>query len=237
VKRSSSLLLVVAILGVGSLGGCSSAEGALGEATPPEGAALEAMARKPTAAPASRPFIAKVSARSGTGCPEGSTLVDVSDDGQTFTLFFSEYEASVQPGTKSAQSNCNLVIDLEAANKTTFAVTSLFYSGYAFLEREGMTATQSTDYSFKGPVDVTRSGLSSLTGPLDREFLYQDDVAPLEGKKAKCMKKGKLHVRTEIQITNDPALQGSGYINTVAVDGNVEGRPALRFRIAAEPCP
>jgi hypothetical protein len=172
----------------------------------------------------------------GTGCPEGSWLAERSEDGQTFTLAFAEYEASVTPGVRVARSRCHVTVEIRAAKDARFAVASFYYTGSVFLDRPGMEAEQTASYSFKGPAEATSEARVAFAGITNEPYVFDDTVEPRSEKASGCGKQGKLHIRTDLTVKNDPARSGSGFLNAFAVDGNLESRPTLRVRVVALPC-
>lgn len=178
--------------------------------------------------------VAGVSAE-GPGCRPGTWTVDVSPDGKAFTFVFSQYQASLSPGSARAGTHCQLKLDLTAGADQSLSVAELFYSGFAFLDRAGMHASQTASYSLDGPTFTSADSRSDLQGPTADEYVYQDEVAPARRKRSRCGKRATLHARTELEIDNDSGASGTGYLNLLAADGTARTAP-LRLRVETEPC-
>src|SRR5690242_7308718 len=124
------------LLGVGLLavlGGCAAPDD---EAPPGE----EDLGRIPLELRGQKPinhregaYFANVKAR-GSGCPAGTWDAAISDDGETFTLTYSAFEAQVGPGKAVDTKECQLEIDLSSGDGVSYSVASFYYQGYVLLE-------------------------------------------------------------------------------------------------------
>src|SRR6185436_3537723 len=120
-------------------------------------------------------YFASVTAN-GSGCPAGTWDAAISSDGQTFTLRFSQYETTIDPGQAIAIKDCQLQIKLHSPQGLSYSVSSFYYSGYAFLDQEGMTAAQTAKYYFQGNPVAASENRSDLVGPLDKEYVFNDSI-------------------------------------------------------------
>src|SRR6185369_13803335 len=132
--------------------------------------------------------------------------------------------------------DCQLDVALIGTSPLTFAVGALYYQGYVALDRPGMQATQSAEYSF-GPAGLI-AGLipgeaggiagaiagalgggvrsqNNITGPTDRSFTYADTVNI--GKWSECAPLANLHINTQLKLQNDQFRSGAGYLNNATV--------------------
>jgi hypothetical protein len=168
----------------------------------------------------------------GSGCPKGTWNASISPDGQTFTVAFSAYQAQVNPGQASDFKDCQLDVAILGTAKLKFDIASFYYQGYVALENPGMRAVQSADYSFNAAgvitglvgIDIPLGGevhsQSVTTGPISDSFLNTDNVGG--GRWSPCGKANDLHVRTHLQLLNDPSASGQGYVNNSTVDGTLK---------------
>lgn len=108
-------------------------------------------------------YFASVTAN-GTGCPAGTWDAAISSDGQTFTLRFSQYETSLNPGQVIAAKDCQLAIKLHSPQGLSYSVSSFYYSGYGFLDAPGMTGRQTAKYYFQGNPVASSENRSDLVG-------------------------------------------------------------------------
>jgi hypothetical protein len=177
------------------------------------------------------PYFISVTAN-GTGCPVGTWDAAVADDGETFTVRFSAYEASISPGAARSIKDCQLAIKLNSPQGLSYSVSKLFYSGYAALDTAGMTARQTASYYFQGNPLASSDGRTDLTGPTDNSFVYNDSVGIADLVWSKCGASRDLNVATRMIINNNRAKSGSGYMNTSAVDGSI----SLKFRLSWRSC-
>jgi hypothetical protein len=192
----------------------------------------------------------------GSGCPKGSWTAGISPDGQTFTITFSQYETRVSPGQAQDVRDCQLDVSLIGTSPLTFAVGALYYQGYVALDRPGMEATQSAEYSFgpagliAGLIPGNAGGIAgaiagaisggvrsqnAMAGPTDRSFTYADTVNI--GKWSDCAPFTNLHINTQLTLQNDGARSGSGYLNNATVDGTLSFAWKLNWKNCTPPPP
>lgn len=117
----------------------------------------------------------------GSACPEGSTVANISPDNTALTIFFSEYNVTVDStSTPRASKSCQLQFNLDVPAGWRYSIFAIDYRGYANLDA-GVTSEQKTSYSFSGtgaaPKDL---GSLNLTGPYSDEFIHTAAI-PLSG--------------------------------------------------------
>lgn len=157
---------------------------------------------------------------SGTGCPPGTWDAAISEDGETFTLRFAAYEAIVAEGQRSSMKDCQIDVDLRSPEGLSYAVASFHYQGYVLLENPGMTARQTASYAFQGE-RRSAADRDAIAGPADESYLHSDEVPPNRRVWSPCRRDGVLHVRTRLDVRNDPRGTGNGFINVSTVDGAI----------------
>jgi hypothetical protein len=180
----------------------------------------------------------------GKGCKKDTWLSEISPDGQTFTILFSEYEARVAAGEKVADSNCQLTIRLRSPSGLSYSLADFFYQGEAYLDAKGMKATQTSSYYFQGnPIDQPRA-TSQISGPTNVDatgnaqvsnYQYQDTIGIADLVWSPCGVDRRLNIKTSINVTNNAASTGNGFINTTSIDGS--SKLVLRFKLNWRTCP
>lgn len=155
----------------------------------------------------------------GTGCPDGTWDVAISEDGETFTLRFNAYEATIAAGQAVDLKDCRIDIQLRSGEGTQFAVAQFAYQGFVFLEKDGMSAEQSANYFFRR-VRPRLVNTNQLRGPKEESYIFTDDIRA-GGEWSACGRDDTLHVDTRLQVRNDRGLTGEGYINSAVLDGAV----------------
>lgn len=181
-------------------------------------------------------FLADVTAL-GTGCPEGSWDASISDDGQTFTLRMNQYEAALQPNEEKATKDCRISVKLSSPSGMAYSVASFYYSGYVFLDQEGMRGTYAAKYSFLEAPGVERRADRDVTrGPSDQEFVFASDPRPIW---SPCGGSSTLNIDTRITVANNRRKTGSAFMNNSAVDGSLgdnDGSLAMKWRLGWRRC-
>jgi hypothetical protein len=165
----------------------------------------------------------------GTGCPPGTWDIAISEDGETFTLRFNAYEATISEGQRQAVKDCQIDVDLGSPEGLSYAIASFHYQGYVLLEKPGMTARQTASYAFRGKRQ-NAADRNQIVGPADESYLYSDDVPPNRLVWSSCRRDEVLHVRTRLDVRNDPRRTGSGFINVASVDGALSFEWKLLWR-------
>jgi hypothetical protein len=235
-KFEKGLTLVSALAISMALGGCSGASDEAADETMVDSPLTgvddwQAYAKQLAGPPGT--FFAQVKAN-GSGCPAGTWDASIAPDGQTFTVTFSQYEVSVNPGQLLSMKDCALGIRLHSPQGYSYAVGDFYYSGYAYLDRAGMKGRQTTKYYFQGnpaPAD-SASKLVDIAGPYDSDFVFQEQVGITDQVWSACGTERDLNVQSRLRLLNDPRKKGTGIMNTLSVDGNVQ----LQFHLSWKKC-
>lgn len=93
----------------------------------------------------------------GSGCPYGTVANSTDASKEVLTLLFSDYVASIGPGTKVAdrRKNCAISLDIHYPQGYQYAIFTADYRGYADLEY-GVTGEQQSTYYFAGQQQQVR---------------------------------------------------------------------------------
>ena len=159
----------------------------------------------------------------GSGCPEGTAAVAVSDDKTAFTVTYSAYTAQVGPAAEPTDRrvNCQLAMVANIPQGYTYAIAAADYRGYAFLAR-GAWGLEKASYYFQGsPGTEYRS--HRIDGPQDDNFAFTDETAIAALVWARCGVKRNFNVNTELRVNagwSNPNKNPS-YLNMDSTDISV----------------
>lgn len=177
----------------------------------------------------------------GTGCPplmgldKYSWEANISPDGETFTITFSQYEATVNPTTPLfVTKDCTLGINVRVPNGFTYAVSAFDYGGYVFLDSVGMRATQKAEYYFQGDQIRSVNGNTLIIGPESNDYILHDEISTASLVWAPCGASRLLNVKTRLTLQNNTSKTGTGYINTSVIDGRVTFTINLKWALCTE---
>ncbi|TDB99238.1 DUF4360 domain-containing protein [Actinomadura sp. 7K534] len=159
----------------------------------------------------------------GSGCPEGTAAVAVSDDKEAFTVTYSDYMA-VTGGSSSPtefRKNCQINMKVHVPQGFTYAIASADYRGFAFLQ-PGATAMERASYYFQG-MPQTSAVSHTLAGEyIDNwQFTDENDVAQLVYKP--CGEERNFNINTELRVfrgSSDPAK--TSFISMDSTDGSIQ---------------
>lgn len=173
----------------------------------------------------------------GSGCPtDSSVATDISDDGQAFTVTFSEFAAGIGGGLRPVDSrkNCALQATLSVPAGWQFSIATFTYRGYMQLDA-GIKASHSTQYWFQGESN-TGHIKAEVTGPEARDFVYSDRVGfqsvYIPTSWSPCNKERTLVINPSVALRKLPSASAhaTGYIANDSVDGGVENVFGLAWR-------
>ncbi|MER6674806.1 DUF4360 domain-containing protein [Streptomyces sp. NPDC000983] len=206
------------------------------------GAALAALVATALPAHAADPFddpppdkiIIKVATVNGSGCPQGTTAVAVSEDNTAFTVTYSEYLAQVGGNSDPTafRKNCQLNLVVHVPQGFTYAVASADYRGFASLQN-GASAVQRASYYFQGsPQTAYRS--HPFSGPLDDNWQATDSTEWAQLVWAPCGVQRNFNINTELRVNRgtSPADKVS-FMTMDSTDGDI----STVYHLAWKECP
>ncbi|MEE1941207.1 DUF4360 domain-containing protein [Streptomyces sp. TRM 70361] len=168
----------------------------------------------------------------GSGCPLGTAAVAVAPDNTAFTVTYSDYIASVGVGSKPMdfRKNCQLNLAVRVPQGFTYAIASVNYRGYAYLEK-GATATQKAQYFFQGQAE-TRSGTHQLAGPYDENWQSTDEVPVGSLAWAPCGELRNFNINTELRVSGGSSntAETTSFIAMDSTDGSVNTTYQLAWK-------
>jgi hypothetical protein len=231
-KLSSSLAISLVAL-VACIGGTGCAADSTDTPDDVGGSTSEALGATINVPNPSGAYFASVTAN-GTGCPAGSWDAAISPDGAAFTVTFSQYETLVGPGKAFDIKDCTIAIDLRSPSGLSFTVSSFYYQGYALLDQPGMTASQTAKYYFMGNPVPAKENRSTMSGPYDDSYLFQDTIGTADLVWSPCGASRRLNAQTRLVLQNNAQKSGNGYLNNTSVDA--ETKTIFRWNLLWRSC-
>lgn len=167
----------------------------------------------------------------GSGCPQGTAAVAVSEDNTAFTITYSDYLAQAggdSPAT-AFRKNCQINLIVHIPQGFTYAIQSVDYRGFASLE-QGATGTQRAGYYFQGYPQTTLKTHTVYGAFADNwQFTDTNDVAQLVYKP--CGEHRNFNINTELRVsagTSDPAK--TSFMAMDSTDGSLRTTYHFAFR-------
>ncbi|HZG05917.1 MAG TPA: DUF4360 domain-containing protein [Streptomyces sp.] len=158
----------------------------------------------------------------GSGCPAGTAAVAVSPDNTAFTVTYSDYLAQVGVGAAptDARKNCQLNLAVRVPHGFTYAIASVDYRGYAYLEN-GATGLQKAQYYFQGSAQ-TASATHRFSGPYDSNWHTTDKTEVGELVWAPCGVERNFNINTELRVdSGDSGKDTTSFMTMDSTDGAV----------------
>jgi hypothetical protein len=187
-------------------------------------AAVLAAAGTPTAASAAGPRLVpgpdgvtiELVTANGSGCQNNTAGVALSDDAESFTVWYFNYvvQAGGSSAPTAARKNCQLALNVRAPKGYTYAVSATEHRGYASL-LDGAKATQKSSRHFQGDLQTGNTS-HSLNGPYDGEWDYRDTVPINQLVFKPCDEDRNLNIYTELRL--DPGTSDPAQTNVIAMD-------------------
>jgi hypothetical protein len=136
----------------------------------------------------------------GSGCPDGSAVVAVSDDHTAFTVAYSNYLAQVGVGASPTdfRKNCQIGVKVNIPQGITFAIAEADYRGFGHLER-GATGLESANYYFQGDPQSARITHNFGSGT-DGDWQTKDMVGVAALVYQRCGTQRNLNINTELRV-------------------------------------
>jgi hypothetical protein len=176
-------------------------------------------------------YFAKVKSR-GSGCRRGTTTPIITEDGKSFLVLFSEYEATVRPGVAEDEKNCTLNIRLGSTEGLQYALASFWYEGAVVLDKPRMRGRHVARYFFDRHGEKV-ADKEMRPGPVDESYVFTDEIDPSRMVWSSCRRRDVLHVNTKLVVKNNPEASGEGYMNTSAAGGSM----SMKWKFAFRRCP
>jgi hypothetical protein len=170
----------------------------------------------------------------GSGCPQGTTAVAVSEDNTAFTVTYSAYLAQVGGNSDPTafRKNCQLNLVVHVPQGFTYAIASADYRGFASLQ-PGASGAQKASYYFQGSSN-TASKNHPFSGPYDDNWQANDttDIAQLVW--APCGVQRNFNINTELRVSAGTSAPGAvSFMTMDSTDGDI----STVYHMAWEHCP
>ncbi|GBG71757.1 hypothetical protein CBR_g9165 [Chara braunii] len=132
----------------------------------------------------------------GDGCPNGSTVIVVSEDAQALTVMFSNFTASTDPPISNQRKQCTVGVKLSYPQGFTFSLGDIILRGYAKLDA-GVKGVARTTYYIAG-LTGTGKATGPLEGPMDDNFEVPSNfVSPAI---SQCNTTRDLNINSEVRV-------------------------------------
>lgn len=179
-------------------------------------------------------IVIKVATVNGSGCPQGTTAVAVSEDNTAFTVTYSDYlaQAGGTSDPTASRKNCQLSLIVHVPQGFTYAIASADYRGFAALQ-PGATGTQRASYYFQGSPN-TEYRSHPFAGPYDDNWQATDTTDWAQLVYAPCGVQRNFNINTELRVgvgTSSP-----GKVSFMTMD-STDGDISTTYHMAWKECP
>ncbi|MFJ1971089.1 DUF4360 domain-containing protein [Streptomyces sp. NPDC087903] len=179
-------------------------------------------------------IVIKVATVNGSGCPQGTAAIAVSQDNTAFTVTYSDYLA--QAGGDSAptafRKNCQLNLLVHVPAGFTYAIASADYRGFAALQ-PGANGTQRASYYFQGSPN-TAAKTHPFNGPYNDNWQATDTTDWAQLVWAPCGVQRNFNINTELRVT--AGSQSPGKVSFMTMD-STDGDISTVYHLAWQECP
>ena len=179
-------------------------------------------------------IVINVATVNGSGCPQGTTAVAVSEDNTAFTVTYSAYLAQVGGNSDPTafRKNCQLNLVVHVPQGFTYAIASADYRGFASLQR-GASGAQKASYYFQGSSNTTSKN-HPLNGPYDDNWQANDTTEVAQLVWAPCGVQRNFNINTELRVGAGTSAPGAvSFMTMDSTDGDI----STVYHMAWEHCP
>ncbi|MDQ1287114.1 MAG: hypothetical protein QG622_679 [Actinomycetota bacterium] len=189
----------------------------------------------PSESPPTEKVVVEIVTENGSGCPRGTTTVNVEHDNTAFSLGFGDYRASAGAGSKPTdfRKSCQLVLAIHTPTGFTYAIPAVTYTGFAHLEKGASAQIRGTHY-VAGMAEI-QVVTHPFAGPFDDYWAVTDTDTSSYLPWMPCGELHYLNVNTELRViagTSDTATTSS-YITRDAL----ENQGSATYRLSWKRCP
>lgn len=171
----------------------------------------------------------------GTGCPNGNTVAEISEDKKAITITYEKYLAGVgiDFGSADKRKFCKIILKLAIPSGYTYAIASATYRGYAQLQT-GAIGTQTASYWFTGMGSYSSS--FKLDGPYDDPWLNTDKNDLVQSSYLPCGKQRDLIVSTDVVVKGSDSDKAKKTFSSMSMD-SADVDLATQLNISWTKCP
>ncbi|MFJ6902458.1 DUF4360 domain-containing protein [Streptomyces hokutonensis] len=179
-------------------------------------------------------IVITVATVNGSGCPQGTTAVAVSEDNTAFTVTYSAYLAQVGGNSDPTafRKNCQLNLVVHVPQGFTYAIASVDYRGFASLQR-GASGAQKASYYFQGS-SSTASKNHPFSGPYDDNWQATDSTDWAQLVWAPCGVQRNFNINTELRVA--AGTSSSSAVSFMTMD-STDGDISTVYHMAWKECP
>ena len=171
----------------------------------------------------------------GSGCPAGSVVESLSEDGQSVTLYFSDYLAELGPMVPAPLKRraCQLTFNIEHSPGWRFGLVEFKYRGMLVLD-EGVEGQHRSEYYLQGEPE-SLSFATKIEGPRDGQFAIAESLVPSEVYWSSCDTNRAVNIKTSLRLRRGPGADtaAGGVFGTDSLDANLSSQ---EYRLAWERC-
>ncbi|GAB2842352.1 DUF4360 domain-containing protein [Streptomyces deserti] len=179
-------------------------------------------------------IVIKVATVNGSGCPQGTAAVAVSEDNTAFTVTYSDYLAQAGGGSDPTafRRNCQLNLIVHVPQGFTYAIASADYRGFAALQ-PGASGTQRASYYFQGSPN-TASRSHPFNGPYNDNWQATDTTDWAQLVWAPCGVQRNFNINTELRVNaGSTAPDKVSFMTMDSTDGDI----STIYHLAWKECP
>jgi hypothetical protein len=179
-------------------------------------------------------IVIKVATVNGSGCPQGTAAVAVSEDNTAFTVTYSDYLAQAGGGSDPTafRKNCQLNLIVHVPQGFTYAIASADYRGFAALQ-PGASAVQRASYYFQGSSQTTSKN-HTFTGAYNDNWQATDTTDWAQLVWAPCGVQRNFNINTEIRVNaGTPSAAKVSFMTMDSTDGDI----STVYHMAWKECP
>ncbi|MFE9254211.1 DUF4360 domain-containing protein [Streptomyces sp. NPDC006879] len=179
-------------------------------------------------------IVINVATVNGSGCPQGTTAVAVSEDNTAFTVTYSDYLAWVGANADPTafRKNCQLNLVVHVPQGFTYAIASADYRGFASLQA-GASGVEKASYYFQGS-PTTATATHSFGGPYNDNWQATDTTDWSQLVWAPCGVLRNFNINTELRVNAGTSPPGSTSFMTMdSTDGDI----STIYHLAWKRCP
>jgi len=150
----------------------------------------------------------------GTGCPQGSAALVISNGGSTLTAIFDKY--TVETYGPSARKNCQVLVDVAFPKGWTFTVIDIIQRGSATLDPQ-VTAELRTNFYFSGESQqgtITRT----IKGPYDDNYQVEDQSGAAVYSPCNANNDAAFNINSQLKLTQSSGSRGHGLLSADSLD-------------------
>ncbi|MFE7815556.1 DUF4360 domain-containing protein [Streptomyces sp. NPDC057433] len=179
-------------------------------------------------------IVIKVATVNGSGCPQGTTAVAVSEDNTAFTVTYSDYlaQAGGTSDPTASRKNCQLSLIVHVPQGFTYAIAGADYRGFAALQ-PGASGTQRASYYFQGSPN-TEYRSHPFTGPHDDNWQATDTTDWAQLVYAPCGVQRNFNINTELRVSAGTSSPDKvSFMTMDSTDGDI----STTYHMAWKECP